>query len=185
MKLPPLPDELVRLEDDSEDPPRSDYNNPAKSTKQNDDRETGPYLGKPSKVNYPEYARYLGGVSEKIIEKTFKNTTQLGRLAAVEGSKLWRRFKAPNPALNIMRRNEDVATDTIYRPCADISTGSTAAQFFIGRKSGFVAVEPLGKSDALFHEALKKHIQRYGAMDTLISVERSKSFDILVSYIAG
>ena len=183
--LPPMKDEIIRLEDDSDDPPRTDYNNPAKSTSQNEERILGPYLGKPSKVHYPEYAKYLGGVPENIIEKTFKNTTQLGRLAAIEGGKLWKRFKAPNPALNIMRRNEDVATDTIYGPCAAVHNGSTAAQFFIGRKSGFVAIEPLGKSDALFHEALKKHIRRYGAMDTLISDNAKAQISQKIEEILG
>ena len=184
-ELPPLPDDIIQLEDVTDEPVRTDYNNPAKSTLQNEPRVMGPYLGKPSKEHYSEYARYLGGVPEKVIEKTFKNTTQLGRLAAIEGANLWKRFKAPNPALNIMRRNEDVATDTIYGPCPDIYTGSTAAQFFIGRKSGFVAVEPLGKSDALFHEALKKHIRRYGAMDTLISDNAKAQISRKIEEILG
>ena len=81
-----------------------------------------------------------------VVEKTFENTTQLGRLGAVKGLKLWKRHKAPNPALNIPRRNEAVATDTTYGPgCPAVDDGSTAAQFFVGRKSGFCAVEGLGK----------------------------------------
>ena len=105
-----------------------------------------------------------------VVEKTFENTTQLGRLGAVKGLKLWKRHKAPNPALNIPRRNEAVATDTTYGPgCPAVDDGSTAAQFFVGRKSGFCAVEGLGKSDKRYPVALMNHIRRYGAMDQIVS----------------
>ena len=105
-----------------------------------------------------------------MIQKTFENTTQLGRLGAVKGLKLWKRIKAPNPALNIPRRNEPVAMDTIYGPgCPAVDDGSTAAQFFVGRKSGFCACEGLGASDKRFPTALMNHIRRYGAMDQLVS----------------
>ena len=92
------------------------------------------------------------------------------RMASVKGLKLWKRHKAPNPALNVPRRNETVATDTIYGPgCPAVDDGSTAAQFFVGRKSGFCAVEGLGKSDKRYATALLNHIRKYGAMDRLIS----------------
>ena len=134
---------------DSEDEgsPRTDYNNPAKSTEQNEPRtvEGGPYVGKPSKINYEHLRENFCGATPKAVEKTFENTTQMGRMGAVKGLKLWKRHKAPNPALNITRRNEPVATDTIYGPgCPAVDNGSTAAQFFVGRKSGFCAVEGLG-----------------------------------------
>ena len=94
----------------------------------------------------------------------------MGRMGAVQGLKLWKRIKAPNPAMNIPRRNKPVATDTIYRPgCPVVDDGSTAAQFFVGRKSRFCAVEGLGRSDKRFPSALMNHILRYGAMDQLVS----------------
>ncbi len=110
---------------DSDTEPRTDYNNPAKSTTQNEVREYegGPRVAKPSKINYELYRKYLGGVPVNVVEKTFQNTTQMGRLAAVEGTRLWKRHKAPNPALNVPRRNEPVATDTIYGPgCPAVDT---------------------------------------------------------------
>lgn len=92
--------------DELEDLPTilEDYNNKAKSVTQNEERTATPYLGKPSKVHYDKYARHFGGLPEKTIEKTFQNTTQLGRLGAVKGLKLWKRWKAPNMALNVPRR---------------------------------------------------------------------------------
>ena len=160
-------------DDSSEDTaPRTDYNNPSKSTTQNEEREItgGPYIGKPSKIDYEKLRMNFCGAPVDKIQKTFENTTQMGRLGAVKGLKLWKRHKAPNPALNVPRRNEPVATDTIYGPgCPAVDNGSTAAQFFVGRKSGFCAIEGLGRSDKRFPIALMNHIRRYGAMDQLIS----------------
>jgi hypothetical protein len=41
-------------------------------------------------------------------------------------------FWSPNPALNIYRRNEDVACDTLYSDVPAIFNGSTAAAIFVG-----------------------------------------------------
>jgi hypothetical protein len=41
-------------------------------------------------------------------------------------------FKSPNPALNIYRRNEDVACDIVYSDVPAIFDGSTAAVIFVG-----------------------------------------------------
>ena len=166
---PPQEDEA-----ESDEPPdlaRRDYNNRAKTFSKDDEAErvAGPYLGKPSKVNYEDYARHFGGVPLKVIERTFRNTTQLGRLGAVQGLKLWMRHKAPNPALNVFRRHEPVATDTVFSSVPAVDNGSTAAQYFIGRKSGFQSAEGIGTSDKRFVTALQNHIRRYGAMDILIS----------------
>ena len=149
--------------------PVTGYNNKARDTSQNPPREAAPYLGKPSRKDYAEYARHFGGAREKVIKETFKNTTQLGKLGFVKGLRLWRKLASPNPALNVFRRNEPVATDTVYGPEPAVDNGSTAAQFFIGRISGFCAAEGLGVSDHRFPIALMNHIRRYGAMDLLIS----------------
>ena len=161
------------------------YNNKAKDTSQIPPREAAPYLGKPSPKHYSDYARYFGGVPEKVIAETFKNTTQLGRIGAVKGLKLWRRMASPNPALNVFRRNEPVATDTIYGPVPAIDNGSTAAQFFVGRISGFCASEGLGLSDHRFPIALLNHIRRYGAMDMLISDNAKAQISDKVKEILG
>ena len=172
-------------ESDDEEDVRIDSNNKAKFTMQNDVREATPYLGKPAKIHYPDYARYFGGLPERVIEQTFKNTTQLGRRGAVQGLKLWKRLKAPNMALNVPRRNEPVATDTIYGTVPAIDDGSTAAQLFVGRKSGFLAVESLGSSDKRFPVALMNHTRRYGAMDLLISDNAKAEISQRVQEILG
>ena len=134
-----------------------------RSTLLNEDHavEGGPYVGKPSSIDYEKYRRNFCGAPVEAIKETFKNTTQLGRIGAVKGMKLWKRHKAPNPALNVPRRNEPVATDTTFGPgCPAVDNGSTAAQFFVGRKLGFCAAEGLGKSDKRCAAALMNHIQR-------------------------
>jgi hypothetical protein len=80
-------------------------------------------------------------------------------------------IKAPNPALNVKRRNEPIAMDTIYGPVGHpaITHGSTHAQFFIGRKSNYRSVYPCGKSDKDVHRCIVDEIRKLGAMDILVS----------------
>ena len=80
-------------------------------------------------------------------------------------------IKAPNPALNIKRRNEPVAMDTIYGPVGHpaIAHGSTHAQFFIGRISNYRSTYHCGKSDKDVHRCILDEIRRLGAMDVLVS----------------
>ena len=44
-------------------------------------------------------------------------------------------FKSRNPVFNILRRNEPVATDTVFSDTPAIHDGSTMAQFFVGKDS--------------------------------------------------
>ena len=89
---------------------------------------------------------------------------------------LYNRLRVPNPALNVTRRNESVATDTVYGPrgVRAIDNGSLAAQLFVGRKSYFQTIHPCGDSDTQFAKTLVDEIRRYGAMDVLIS-DRAKA----------
>jgi hypothetical protein len=128
-----------------------------------------PYLQRPAKRNLGRYAQFFPGSNLNSIKKTFEATTQMGTRGAVEGFNLKNRIISPNPVLNIARRNEDVATDTVYSKVKAIDDGSTAAQFFIGRKSKYRTVMGIGTSDKHFAPALMDVIRRYGAMDRLIS----------------
>ena len=124
----------------------------------------------PSKINYEEYAWFFPGASLESIKRTFQSTTQFGCIGAAPGLTTKSRIKAPNPALNVPRRHEDVATDTIYGPkkVPAIDDGSTAAQFFIGRKSMYRTIVGCGRSDGAFAKVLMDEIRRNGAMDALI-----------------
>lgn len=141
-----------------------DYNNPAKSL------DTSPrYAMKPSSSNHAQYAQYFPGTNLATIKATLDATTQLGTRGAVEGFNLKDRIIAPNPVLSIPRRHEDVATDTLYSRTPAVDDGSTAAQFFIGRRSQFRSIAPMGTSDKQFAYRLMDEIRKYGAMDKLIS----------------
>lgn len=152
---------------------RTDSNNKARSTTQEDLEErtlsSGPYIGKPKELDFRKLRRYFCGAPEKVVRKTVQNTTMMGVKGAIEGLRLYQHLKAPNPALNFTRRNEPVATDTVYGPVPAIGDGSTAAQLFVGRKSDHVAMEPCGGSDKQFPKTLMNHIRKYGAMDVLVS----------------
>ena len=150
--------------DSDDEAPQTDSNNQAKSTdRDRGDIETGPILVKPSKADYAEYARHFCGAPELAIEKTFAATTQYGRVGTGTGLHLWKQIRSPSAATNHPRRNEPVATDTVYGPVGfpAIDNGSTAAQFFIGRKSGFRSIRPSGKTDGQFTRTLMDEIRSY------------------------
>ena len=77
-------------------------------------------------------------------------------------------FKSRFPALNVHRRNEPVATDTVFSDTPAIEDGSTMAQFFVGRQSLFCDVYGM-KSKREFVNALEDNIRYRGAMDKLVS----------------
>jgi len=87
----------------------------------------------------------------------------------VHGPKANQTLKSPNPALNICRRKEAVATDSLFADVPAVDTpGYTDAQIFVGRSSlltdcyGFCSVSE-------FPNTLLDNIRERGAMDTLIS----------------
>ena len=122
-----------------------------------------------------------------MIQKTFENTTQYARQEEPPTGYLKKHFRARFPALNVSRRHEAVATDTIYADTPAVDNGATCAQLFVGKDSMLCDVFGM-KSDAEFVNALEDIIRMRGAMDTLISdnaqAEISKCvLDILRSYV--
>ena len=113
--------------------------------------------------------QFFPGASIETIERTLEATTQYASKGAVEGTTLRQQIQSPNPVLNIPRRNEDVATDTLYSNTPAIDDGSKAAQYFVGITSKYQTAHPVGDSDANFVSALMDEIRRRGAMNTLIS----------------
>jgi uncharacterized protein (DUF2147 family) len=120
-----------------------------------------------------------------VVKATFENTTQFGRLG-VSGHSIRQTYKSPFPAVNVFRRNEIVATDTIYADEPALDNGCTAAQVFVGRQTSVVDVYPL-KSEKDFTNVLQDQIRQRGAMSTLSSdraeVEISQyAHDVLRAY---
>jgi hypothetical protein len=89
---------------------------------------------KPSRPNLDKLRPHLGWAPNKIVEKTLENTTQYARYVR-ENDVLKKHFKSRYPALNVRRRNEDLATDTVFADTRAVDNGATCAQLFVGRTS--------------------------------------------------
>jgi hypothetical protein len=102
------------------------------------------------------------------IRKTFENTTQHAT-NIVSGPKIHQTIQSPYPAYNVRRRNEPVATDTIFAEVPAVDTnGMKMCQIFVGRKS--LVIDVFGMhNNAEFVNTLEDVIRKRGAMDKLIS----------------
>ena len=81
---------------------------------------------------------------------------------------LKKHYKSPFPALNVSRRNEAVATDTVFSDTPAIDNGSTMAQIFVGTTT-FVTDAYGMKQEKQFVNTLEDNIRNRGAMDKLVS----------------
>ena len=120
-----------------------------------------------------------------MIKKTFDVTTRWAR--CIEHLPFRKHFKSRFPALNVHRRNEPVATDTVYSDTPAVDNGATSAQIFVGTESLVTDVYGM-KNDSEFVNTLQDVIRKRGAMNKLISdraqVEISnKVLDILRNFV--
>jgi len=141
----------------------------------------------PADHDYKALRPNFAYLPEETIKKTFENTTQYGTIPQSEILK--KRFKSPNPAFNVARRNEAVATDTVYADVPAVDDGSTSAQFFCGLDSQVCDAQGM-KTDKQFINTLEDNIRKRGAPTRLVSdraqVEISKKvLDILCSLFIG
>ena len=77
-------------------------------------------------------------------------------------------LKSRNLALNIPRRHEAVATDTVFSDTPAVDSGVKQAQVFVGRDTLVADAYPM-KSGKQFVNTLEDNIRRRGAMDKLLS----------------
>jgi hypothetical protein len=120
-----------------------------------------------------------------IIKKTFDVTTRWAR--SIEHLPFRKHFKSRFPAFNVHRRNEPVATDTVYSDTLAVDSGATSAQIFVGTQTLVTDVYGM-KTDKEFVLTLQDNIRKRGAMDKLISDRAQteishKVLDILRNYI--
>jgi hypothetical protein len=108
----------------------------------------------------------FGWLSTDLIQKTFEHTTQYTRLPTA--TMLKKAFRSPNPALNIYRRNEDVACNIVYSDVPAIFDRSTAAVIFVGTSTKVTDVHDI-KKDNQFANTLEDNIIQRGAPNRLIS----------------
>ena len=72
-----------------------------------------PKTVKTAPPDYKKYRPYFLQVPEEKVRKTFENTTQYA-IGVNTGKHITNTFKSPFPAHNVWRRNEPVASDTIF-----------------------------------------------------------------------
>ena len=104
--------------------------------------------------------RHVGYMNQSI------RTTQWG--ASVGTFPMRKHLKSRNPALNIPRRHEAVATDTVYSDTSAVDSGVKQAQLFVGKEYLVSDIYPM-RSGKQFINTLEDNIRRCGAMDKLIS----------------
>ncbi|KAL7571221.1 hypothetical protein ACA910_008879 [Epithemia clementina (nom. ined.)] len=125
------------------------------------------HQGHPGDLDWSSYRPFFGGAPVDSIAATFKHTTQNGNIGG-NHDYLKKHFKASNPVLNIHRRHEPVATDTIFSDTPAIDHGGKMAQIFVGCRT--LVYDAYGiKSIKQFVNTLQDNIRERGAMETLIS----------------
>ena len=121
----------------------------------------------PAEEDWKSLRPYFGWQSEQVIKNTYQVTSRFGGTIP-QHDYLKKHFKSRNPVFNIPRRNEPVATDTIFSDTPAINDGSTMAQFFVGRDT--LVCDAYGiKTQKQFINTLYDNIRFRGAMTTLIT----------------
>ena len=117
--------------------------------------------------DYESLRPFFLHASADVVKRTFHATTQYAR-TALGGLHMKQTFCSPFPALNVHRRHEAVATDTVYADVPAIDNGSKTAQLFVGRQSLVADAYPM-KTEKQFVNTFEDNIWKQGAMDKLIS----------------
>ena len=116
--------------------------------------------------DYEKFRPYFGWVNVDTVQKTMEQSTQWG-VSLPNTFPMKRHLKSRNPALNIPRRHEAVATDTVFSDTPAVDSGVKQAQVFVGRDTLVADAYPM-KSGKQFVNTLEDNIRRQGAMDKLV-----------------
>ena len=84
------------------------------------------------------------------------------------GTRLRQMFRSANPALNVPRRNESVASDFVFSDIPSVDGGETTAVILVGINSNVVDLYKV-KSEKQFINTLEDNVRERGAMDKLVS----------------
>ena len=110
---------------------------------------------------------YFGWQSEQVIQDTYKVTSRFGGTVP-HHDYLKKQFKSRNPVFTIHRRNEPVATDTVFSDTPAIHDGSTMAQFFVGKDTLVCGAYGIKRQKQIIN-TLYDNIKTRGAMDTIMT----------------
>ena len=135
--------------------------------------------------DYEKFRPYFGWVNVDIVQKTMEQSTQWG-VCLPNTFPMKKHLKLRNPALNLPRRHEAVATDTVFSDTPAVDSGVKQAQVFVGRDTLVADAYPM-KSGKQFVNTLEDNIRRWGAMDKLLGDSpkteiSNKVMDILRAY---
>ena len=135
--------------------------------------------------DYEKFRPYFGWLNVDTVQKTMEQSTPWG-VSLPNTFPMKKHLKSRNPPLNIPRRHEAVATDTVFSDTPAVDSGVKQAQVFVGRDTLVADAYPM-KSGKLFVNTLEDNIRRQGAMDKLLSdsaktVISNKVMDILRAY---
>ena len=135
--------------------------------------------------DYEKFRPYCGWVNVDTVQKTMEQSTQWG-VSLPNTFPMKKHLKSRNHALNIPRRHEAVATDTVFSDTPAVDSGGKQAQVFVGRDTLVAGAYPM-KSGKQFVNTLEDNIRRRGAMDKLLSDSArteisNKVMDILRAY---
>ena len=125
-----------------------------------------PRVVTPSQKDWDSLRPMFGWLNTTVIQRTFDKTTQYARMPQSEV--LRKQYKSPYPWANVHRRNEDLATDTVFSDTPAVDGGETCAQFFTGLSSQVVDVIGM-KSEKQFVNTLEDIIIDRGAPNRLLS----------------
>ena len=117
-------------------------------------------------TDFKEIQPKFGWLPINIIQATLDRTTQFYR--APMATLLKKHFKSPYPACNVQRRQEPIATDTVYSDTPAIDNGAKVAQIFVGTESLVTDVYGM-KTEKQFVNTLQDVIRTRGAPTKLIS----------------
>ena len=82
--------------------------------------------------DYEKFRPYFGSVNVDTVQKTMVQSTQWG-VSIPNTFPMKKHLKSRNPALNIPRSHEPVATDTVFSETHAVDSGVQQAQVFVGR----------------------------------------------------
>ena len=123
-----------------------------------------PRTHKPIERDFEALKPKFAWMPTKMIKKTFENSTQYGHIPHSPDGNLFKRWKSPNPAMNIFRFRDILLTDTIYSNTKAIQGGHKRAQVFIGSKTHWAHIVALAVGTT-FLSTLQNVLQKVGAPD--------------------
>ena len=121
----------------------------------------------PETPDNKNFRAYFHSVNVDTVQKPMEQSTK-GGVSIPNTFPMKMHLKSTNPALNIPRRHEPVATDAVFPDTPAVDSGVKQVQVFVGRDTVVADAYPM-KNGKQFVNTLEDNIRRRGAMDKLIS----------------